>query len=98
MLNVAEGEPWTDGGWTMVGSKTGSGSKTNQDMAIPTNGPIGIKRAINVNGPEDCMETNGNAMNTCECRCGVDNEHGCVCDCNQREETERSRWNNEYID
>ena len=22
VLNVAEGEPWTDGGWTKIGSKT----------------------------------------------------------------------------
>ena len=97
MLDVAEAEPRTDGGWTKVGSKTESGSKTRKDMASITVGPSGIKRSINMLAMNNDVAALSNAMNKIDWKKGSDNEHGYVCD-SQREGKQRLRWDIEHID
>ena len=91
LLNVAEGQPWTDGGWTKVGSKmneTRSGKVANNERQVTINGyqTMMAKDAIvtlndmkiNDRGRED------------------DGEHGNMC--YRKEQNQRLSWEIEHID
>ena len=93
VLNVAEGEPWTDGGWTKVGSKI----KETRHVDIASD-----KRAAGNNVHEEVEDAdvtmNINAMKIGDCECSSNGEHGCVCNRKQAKGNQRLSWEIEHID
>ena len=93
VLNVAEGEPWTDGGWTKIGSKT----KETRRVDIASN-----ERTVGNNGHEEIEVANGtmniNDVKTEHCKCDSDVEHECVCNRDWRKGNQRLNWEIEHID
>ena len=84
LLNVAEGEPWTDGAWTKVAHKIHekrSFVNNGYDETIDGDG-IGII----------------NTMNTDHCEHDSVNEHGRMCYREWRKENQRLDWEIEHID
>ena len=94
LLNVAEGEPWTDGGWTKIGSNK---TKEMSDADIAS-----VERSIGNNGHMDNIKGNHDViMNTMKmehCECTSDNEHGYVCDREWRKNNQRLSWVIGHID
>ena len=93
VLNVAEGEPWTDSGWTKIGSKT----KETRRVDIASN-----ERTVGNNGHEEIEVANGtmniNDVKTEHCKCDSDVEHECVCNRDWRKGNQRLNWEIEHID
>ena len=76
MLNVAEGELWTDGGRTRVTHKT---QRSRSDEVATEKRPVGnseYDETIDGDGIRDV-----NAMKTNHCHYNGDNEHGYMCAC-----------------
>ena len=96
MLNVAEGEPCTDGGWIKIGSY-GSNAKHPRYNKMATG-----ERPVGNNGHDGTIENNGtkdiNAMKTNHCDCNGGAERGCMCQCKQRKGNQRLNWEIEHID
>jgi hypothetical protein len=93
LLNIAEGEPWTDGGWTKVAHKT--------NETRPCKVASG-ERFIGNNGYDEIIDEDDigiiNAMNTNHRKRDNDNEHGRVYDREWRKENQRLDWKIEHID
>ena len=93
VLNVAEGEPWTDVGWTRIGSKT---KETRHNKMATDERPVGI------NGYDGTIAVNGvretNAMEMDHCKCSSDNKDNCMCDRKQKKGNQRLGWEIEHID
>jgi hypothetical protein len=93
VLNVAEGEPWTDGGWTKIGSK----NKELRHIDVASD-----ERAVGNNGHEEVEDANRtmsvNALKMEHRECNSNGEHGCVCDRDWRRGNQRLNWEIEHID
>ena len=100
VLNIAKGEPWTDGGWTKIQPKIQTGSKTETTETRCDEVASGERR-IQSNGHDETIDGAGvaniNVMKTDHCMIHGDNEHGCMCD-RQRNGNQRVSWRIEQID
>ena len=92
MLNVAEGEPWTDGGWIRIGSKM---SETRCCHGVATD-----ERQSEIDGHQgtnwSTIIVESNALNMHDVKGSSDREHGNVCD--RRNGKQRLSWEMEHID
>ena len=92
MLDVAEGEPWTDGGWTKIGS---CGKRL--EIQYTNKGATHV-RPVSNNGHDETIEGDRikviNAMKTNHCV----TEHLCVCHRKQQKGNQRLSWEIEHID
>ena len=96
LLNVTEGEAWTDGGWTRVGSY---GSRINQARHnVMATVERSTKSNVHEQGIDLLVNDVGNAMKVEHCRCIVRSDHGRMCDRDSRKENERLNWEMEAID
>jgi hypothetical protein len=93
VLNVAEGEPWTDGGWTTIGSKI---EETRHDNMATRERPVGINGYDDNNVKNEMLEAD--VMKTIHCKCDGDGKHGCVWDCKQWNGNQRLNWDIKHID
>jgi hypothetical protein len=88
-LSVAEGEPWTGGGWTKIASKT-------KDPNDP--------RPVRSNGHDETIKINGlskqNVVNADHCKCDGDGngKHGYVFNRKQAKGNQPLSWEMEHID
>ena len=93
VLNIVEGEPWTDGGWTKIQSKT----KEMWHVKVATGDP-----SIVNNGHEEIVSNDGivniNAMKIHHCKCDGDSERGNMCDREWRKKNQQLKCEIGYID
>jgi hypothetical protein len=92
LLNVADGEPWTDGGWTKVAPK--------KQVTRPNNVAT-IKRSDRNNGHDVVVDRKRGgdmyAMKTNLCNCNSEGEHGYMCD-RECQKDQQLEWKIEHID
>ena len=93
LLNVADGELWTDDEWTEIAYTT----KRNRHI-----GMVNEKRSIGINKHEGTAMygtvKDGNVMDTEHCRCDGNSECESMCDREDRKSNQRLRWEIEHID
>ena len=96
MLTVAEGEAWTDGGWTRVGSIESRINQTRQNVTAT------MERSMKGNVHEQSIDllvnAVGNTMKIDHCSRIVSSDQGRMCDREWRKENERLNWKMETID
>ena len=93
LLNVADGELWTDVGWTKIESTT------KHDRNV---GTANEKRSIGIKNYEGTAmhgtARNGNVMDTEHCKYGGNGECGPMCDREHRKLNQRLKEEIEHID
>jgi hypothetical protein len=93
VLNVADGELWTDVGWTKIESTT------KHDRHV---GTANEKRSIGINNYEGTAmhgtARNGNVMDTEHCKYGGNGECGPMCDREHRKLNQQLKEEIEHID